>query len=692
VNRQSTKLFLSLVAVVSAFSCLAARRDAWLEVRSPNFIIVTNASERQARKTALDFEEIREVFRESLRVAADHPTPVITVIAAKDEDTMKQLLPEDYVKGHAHHAGMFVYRMNMYFAAVRLGQEGANAYETFYHEYYHSLTIPYFPNLPLWVAEGLAEFFAHTEIDDKSVGMGQADPNLLAELQHGPFIPLQVLFKIDRSSPYYNEEKKTSIFYAESWALTHYLMEGDRRAHRSSFISYLNALDQGKSQEEAVAESFGDVKKLEMNLLDYIHSQRFYYMRVPMTSKISEGDLKIRPISEGEADAYRGGFAALRGSSEQAKQLLQQAVAADPQASVTQEYLAISQFFDGEDTAALASVSKAIDADPKNASTRFLRAELVSRGGGLSSANPQLDSDLREAIALNPSLSPPYALLATYLAAQNEKLSDALSFAQKALSLEPANASYQLALAQVLARMEEFDQARIAALRAQAWARQPEEKEQAQAFLGYLEQARQYRPRSAGIAGADRVADSETDRVLDIAQGTVRNGRCQGALTLDLETQGRLLHLRGMASGFPITVENGSIPDFDPCKSLNGLEAEVRYSPDEADEDSGSIRFLRVFAPQGTADLPLGTAVAEGEASSVDCQGHEMRLLLMATGKPVLLHARDYTKIAYVAGANSSLGDLDPCSQLKGRALRITYAITPGKAYAGEIETVVVGK
>jgi Flp pilus assembly protein TadD len=691
VNRELTKL-LSVVAVVAAFSCLAARRDTWLEVRSPNFIIVTNASERQARKTALEFEEIREVFRESLRVAADHPTPLITVIAAKDEDTLKQLLPEDYVKGHAHHAGMFVYRMNIYFAAVLLGQEGTSAYETFYHEYYHSLTIPYFPNLPLWIAEGLAEFFAHTEIDDKSVGMGQADPNLLAELRNGPFIPLQVLFKIDRSSPYYNEEKKTSIFYAESWALTHYLMEGDGGAHRSAFTSYLNALDHGKPQEEAVAESFGDLKKLEINLLDYIHSRPSDYMKVSIISKINQGDLKIRPISEGEADAYRGGFAALRGSSEQAKQLLEQAAAADPQASVTQEYLAISQFFDGEDTAALASVSKAIDADPKNASTRFLRAELVNRDGGLSSANPQLESDLREAIALNPNLSPPYALLATYMAAQNENLSDALSFAQKALFLEPANASYQLALAQVLARMDEFAQARIAGLRAQAWARQPEEKEQAQAFLAYLEEARQYRARAAGIAAADSARDSESDRVLDIAQGTVRNGRCEGRLTLDLETQGRLLHLRGIQSGFPITVENGSIPNFDACKSLNGLEAEVRYSLDQADEDSGSIRFLRVFAPQRTADLPLGTAVAEGEASSVDCQGNEMRLVLMARGKPILLHATDYTKIAYVAGANSSLGDLDPCSQLKGRALKITYAITPRKAYAGEIETVIVGK
>lgn len=690
VPNELMKRFLSLIAIVLAFSCFAARRDAWLEVRSPNFVIVSNSSEKQARKTALQFEEIREVFRQSLPVAAHHPTPVITVLGAKDEETMKELMPEDYVKGHAHHAGLFVYRMNIYFAAVLLGQEGASAYETFYHEYYHSLTLPYFPNLPLWVAEGLAEFYGHTQIDDKSVGMGQADASLLDELRNEPLIPLPVLFNIDRSSPYYNEEKKTSIFYAESWALAHYLMVGDHSAHRAAFGAYLEALDQGESQEEAAARSFRDLKQLESDLQNYIHRAVFYYLKVPAINKLNEADLKSRPLSEAEAGAYRGGFAAVCGHTEQAKQLLEQALAADPQSPVTQEYLAISQFFDGHPARALQSVSKAIDVDPSNAFTHLLRAELVTQAGGLSSAEPELESDLRQAIALNPNLSPPYALLAIYMAAHGEDLSDALSFAQKALSLEPANPTYQMALAQVLARREEFDQARMAALRAEAWARQPEEKEQAQAFLVYLDQTRQYQARSAAMAGTESPADSGGG--LDIAQGRITNGRCEGKLTLDLETDGRLLHLRGIPSGFPIAVENGSLPNFDPCKSLNGLEAEIRYSPDSGHADTGSIRFLRVFAPQQAPDLPAGVSAAEGESRSVVCHGNEMQLALIVTGKPLLFHASDYTKIAYLAGSNSSLGELDPCSQLKGRTLKITYAPTPGKPYAGEIETVIVGK
>src|SRR5215472_12996170 len=49
--------------------------------------------------------------------------------------------------------------------------------------------------------------------------------NLLNEL-----LPLPTLFTVDETSPYYLEEKKGAIFYAECWALTHYLTLKDYAA------------------------------------------------------------------------------------------------------------------------------------------------------------------------------------------------------------------------------------------------------------------------------------------------------------------------------------------------------------------------------------------------------------------------------------------------------------------------------
>jgi Protein of unknown function (DUF1570) len=686
MTRRSKQCSFSLTVAALALLSIAAKRDNWVEVHSPNFVVISNGGEKQARKTALQFEEIRQVFRQSLAVASSHPSPIITVIAAKDDDTMRQLLPEDYVKGHAHHAGYFVGGMNIYFALVEPGQ-GTEPYETFYHEYYHSVTVPYFPNLPLWVAEGLAEFYGHTQIDEKFVGMGQPDPNLIAKLHNAQLIPLDALFKIDRSSPYYNENQKTSIFYAESWALTHYLMLGDRSAHRPEFVAYLKALDEGKSQDEAAAESFGDLKKLQSSLMIYLNSAAFYYMKIPFVAKISNSDLKAQPISEAEAEAYEGGFEAVRGHPQDAKKFLDEALAGDPKLPLAYEYQGISDYFERDSNAALAAVSKSVDFDPNNAFTRFLRAELTSNSAGFVLAPQQVEDDLRKSIALEPNFAPPYGLLAVYMSVHDENLPEALSFAQKAVSFEPANANYQLALAQVLARMGKFDDARMAAGRAQAWAMRPEEKGNAAAFLDYLE-ARRYQNTVATNVDDEPTESSSTSRVINIARGTATNDRCAGRLTLDLQTESGLLHLRGTPNGgFGIVINGGAIPNFNPCTSLNGMQVEIQYTPDDGKTDSGVIRVLQVSA------LPPGTAVANGTVGSVVCNGNEMRLaLILPSGKSLLLDSADYTKISYLAGANSSTGDMDPCSELKGRTVKITYSITTGQPLAGEMRIMIVGK
>ncbi|MGH9734544.1 MAG: DUF1570 domain-containing protein [Candidatus Acidiferrales bacterium] len=695
MTRASIRRYLGGMAVVLALFCIGARHDDWVEVRSPNFVVISNAGEKQARKTALQFEEIRQVFRQSLKVASGHPSPLITVIAAKDENTMKQLLPEDYVKGHARHAGYFVGGMNIYFAVVELG-DGTEDYETFYHEYYHSLTVPYFPNLPLWVAEGLAEFYGHTQIDGKSVGMGQADSNLVAELQREPLIPLNVLFKIDRSSPYYNENQKTSIFYAESWALTHYLMLGDRSAHRAAFATYLTALDQGKSQDEAAAESFGDLKKLQSNLSNYLRSAAFYYMKMPFTAEISDSDLKARPISEAEAEAYEGGFEAIRRHPDDAKRLLDEALAADSKLPQVYEFMAISDYIGGDHAGALAAVSKAVDLDPDNSLTRYLRAELTAMTDGFMAAPAQVEEDLRKSINLDRNFAPPYGLLAVYMSAHDENLPEALSFAQKAVSFEPANATYQLALAQVLARMDKFDDARMAALRAQAWSRQPQEKSEATQFLAYLREAKEYRGgivQPAAVPANSPANASANFGVTNDAQGTVANDTCAaGVTTFDLQTDGGIVHLRGTRGGFVIVVNGGTQPNINPCE-LNGTQIEVQYSPDDGKIDGGVIRVLQLTAPGQGLTASSGAQISEGKVASVVCKGNEMRLtLILNSGKSVLLHSADYTKLRYLAGANSSLGDIEPCSELKGRAAKISYAVTSGKPFAGEMQTIVVGK
>jgi hypothetical protein len=287
---------IAIVVLISAIS--GARKNSWIEVRSPHFVVITDAGEKQGRTAAEQFEQIQIFFRQSLGAGGNHPIPFVKVVVARDEEVMRKILPARYfIPGHTRPAGVFVHPSDKYFALVELDTQRAGYFPVLYHEYYHAVTMPYLPNMPVWLSEGLADFYGFSEIKQTSIETGVPDRELLSVLQIHKLIPLSVLFTVDHSSPYYNESEKTSIFYAESWLLTHYLMVGNPEAHKV-FINYLQALNQRKSWAEA-STSFGDLKKLESELKAYIRQKKFLSVSSPLPA-IDLSQIQARELSDAE--------------------------------------------------------------------------------------------------------------------------------------------------------------------------------------------------------------------------------------------------------------------------------------------------------------------------------------------------------------------------------------------------------
>jgi tetratricopeptide (TPR) repeat protein len=586
-----------------------AKHEAWVEVRSPNFIVLCNAGEKQARKAALQFEQIRTVFRNSLAVASERPTPQITIFAVKDEKSLSELLPEYFTKGHVRLAGLFSYRMDQFYIALNLDAPGDNPFKTVYHEYYHSLTMPYFPNLPVWLAEGLADFFGNTEIGGTSARMGKPDPGLIMELRQNQLIPLEVLFKVDHSSPYYNEQNKTSVFYAESWALTHYLLIGDNQSHRQGLLDFAGAVGRGESTDTAVAKAFGDITTLQSNLSKYVGKSSFSFYQMKAPAELPPSDLSARTLSDAEMDSYRGGFFAIRGRTQEAKAMLEEAAHLDPNIALTYQNLALAQFFNGERDAALASASKAISLDSKNAVTRYLRAYLNTHGSGTRD-DSQVEADLRESIALNPNFAPPYGQLAWFLAERNQDLPEALAFGQRGVMLEPANTSYQLDLAQVLIHMQRYDDAQRVAVRARDGASDPHERAYVEEFLNYMQRVRESQAQRPAAGSGQRTALDSTasgsrlprpsraePTVSTKIQGKVKDAACDGKemkITVTVRDVDFDLHARDYSrvsfnAGTPF--ESGK---FDPCTQLRGRDAEVTFIMVENKPYDGEIQSVEI--------------------------------------------------------------------------------------------------
>jgi hypothetical protein len=112
-------LVVSLLTLLPA-GRFAAAKDVWIEVRTPNFMVISNAGEKEARRIADQFEQIREVFHSAFpKLRTEIGKPVI-IFAVRNEESLKLLLPEYWeTKGHTHPAGMYVPGEFEHFVAVR---------------------------------------------------------------------------------------------------------------------------------------------------------------------------------------------------------------------------------------------------------------------------------------------------------------------------------------------------------------------------------------------------------------------------------------------------------------------------------------------------------------------------------------------------------------------------------------------
>jgi hypothetical protein len=85
---------------------------------------------------------------------------------------------------------------------------------------------------------------------------------------------------------------------------------------------------------------------------------------------------------------------------------------------------------------------------------------------------------------------------------------------------------------------------------------------------------------------------------------------------------------------------------------------------------------------------------AEGIVTQIRCTGNVMQLTLKVQGQPapLLFHAKDLTRVAYSSDTAALKGDLAPCTDLKGRTVKITYTATESKTIKGELARVEVTK
>jgi len=443
----------------------SAQTDSWLEVRTPHFVVVSNSSEKEARHTTLQFERMRSVFHRIFPDANLDTAAPIVVLAVTDKRNIEALEPEAYLgTGKLTLGGLFLQAPEKNYVLLWLNVPGLHPIAGIYHEYTHFVVARTGEWLPLWLNEGWAEFYQNTEIDDDEVRLGKVDASIVALLQRNPLLPLATILTVDQHSPYYHEEDKGSMFYAESWALTHYLKIKDGRENTHRLLDYLDLVHKNVDSVSAATQAFGDLQQLQTDLQKYIVNGDYSLQRMAGSTDVDDSSFAVRTLTQAQADTVRADFLAYAQRDGDAKTLLEALLHDDPANARAHESMGYIAFRTGNYAEAQKWYEQALKFDPQSLlANYYFAASALRKGLPDAPTQSRIENSLRTAVKVNPSFALAYYGMGVLTATQGRNYEEAHEWILKALQLDPANVEIRIDEANILMRMNK-DKDAVAAL------------------------------------------------------------------------------------------------------------------------------------------------------------------------------------------------------------------------------------
>jgi len=465
MNRRFVKAtFLFLLLAFTAQAVIA--KDAWISVRSKNFFLLGNASEKEIREVAARLEQFREVAS-NLFIKANLNSSIPTrVVVFKNDYSFRPFKP------NSNTAGYFQPGQDVNYITLKTElSDDQNPFGIIFHEYTHLLINNTSGNVPTWFNEGLAEYYSTFAIsEDQKVVLGKPIATHVYLLRQNSMLPLRTLFKVTQESPYYNERDKQSIFYAESWALMHYLILADKGKHVGQLTRFLQLIEANVNLESAFTEAFQTTfERMEDDLRQYIKNDRYPVTPGHFDRKLSvERELAVAPLSDAEVQAYLGDLL-LHSYRPEAEGYLKRALELDPKLAIAHAALGMLRVREGKIDEARRSLERAAEANSQNYLIHYYYAYALSREG-MSDAQvvmgyepgtaAKIREELNKAIALRPDYPESYNLLAFVNLVTETQLDESIALLKRVLEASPGRNDLLFTLAQLYMKKDDFKTAR----------------------------------------------------------------------------------------------------------------------------------------------------------------------------------------------------------------------------------------
>jgi len=370
-------------------------------------------------------------------------------------------------------------------------------FSTIFHEYTHLLVNDTFGKTPAWFNEGLAELYSTLSVsDDQRVVIGRPIRRHISTLQQNSLLPLRTLLEVDYKSPFYNESQKQSIFYAEAWALMHYLMMTDNGVRAPHVLEFLQLLNAHTALEPAFQKAFNtSIESFESALRGYVLQDHFRSNDLTFARKIQPSiEMTSASLSEAEVFAYEGDLL-IHSNRNEAETYLLKAVALDPNLIQAHASLGMARYRQGRMSEALPSLERAVEANSQNALVQYYYAAILSRPAenettltlGLAPETAaKARAALKNAIALRPDFHDSYNLLAYLNLVMGTDIDETIELLNGVLARSPERNDHRYMLGQLYMHKDDYKQARPLLERVAAGNLEANVRSHAQKLLGVM--------------------------------------------------------------------------------------------------------------------------------------------------------------------------------------------------------------
>ncbi len=473
----------TLIALL--LGCNAAEaQERWLELRSENYRFVGDVDDNDLLDVAMRFEAFHSAVTEIFS-GRQYPEPgPMTVVVVDDDDLLEELgltgrdayfLPDDVEN----------------YVAMLTESNRRRPFDRVLHDYFHAIAEETIPNAPLWLVEGLAEFYRTVRWSEEGTELQIGRPiDALVRLARddGARLNVDQLFAFSPDSDSYDEADREDIFHAQTWVFVHFLMTRNEGQGYAEMIRFVRLMASGISFEEAVDDALG--LSFRTLLSDFENSVRQRGTYPYLTLAVGNASRGVGPaetvgISPAEVETQLAELLIRRGATDDARERLQRAIGLDAGSGVPRVVMGrvlIDQAQFEEARLSLESVVDGSDAD--FLSHYYYALSLIRDDAEPSPARlGEARRALREAIRIGPRFADSYQELALSYLSTNENLDEAAELLDTALELRPRHPDYRFSLGRVLIEQERFSDVRTLLIPLVDPIQHPDTRRRAQSML-----------------------------------------------------------------------------------------------------------------------------------------------------------------------------------------------------------------